>query len=109
MHFGNLGRQIATGENELFIFVKQAIEGERQLNLGAVFSGKKMNILQEKHIASLSVFRFKLINGIVSVTIDHFIGEIFSRHVVNPLRGKLRQYKMSDGLGQVTFAHTGLR
>ena len=67
-----------------------------------------MNIFKQQYIALASVFTLESVNRIMPEGMNHFIAEIFSGYIVDAVVRIFRQYVVTDGLGKMAFAHSGL-
>ncbi len=99
-----LGRTI-TGDDDLTVGVMQRIEGVEELLLGALFSGEKLDVIDQQHVDAAEAIA-ETHHLVVLDGVDHLVGEFFGGEIDDGAVRLTQLDLMANRLHQMGLAHS---
>jgi len=94
---------LVTGQDDLFAILMQVIENMEEHILCASFTGKQLDVIDNKHIYNL-IEMYKVVAIIFLNRFDVLLCELLSRDIQNRFFGVLFLYFDANGMCQVSFS-----
>ncbi len=102
---GQFLRRTIAGDHDLTVGIVQRIEGVEELLLGALFSGKELNVIDQQHIYTAETIA-ETDHPVVLDGVDHLVGELLGGEIDDGAVGLTQLDLMADRLHEVGLAHT---